>query len=81
MKKNLQEFTHEALLKEAKRTPFLFGIYLGCVIVMFVTGVLSTLDYGITIFTFLPVGFLAIAVLLWSNYNNVIKELKSRNLK
>lgn len=81
MKKNLQELSNEDLLKEAKNTRFVFGIYLGIVMVMMVSGILSTLKKGINPFTFLPVVFLGVAMMFWSNYDKVKKELKSRNLK
>lgn len=81
MKKNLQELSNEDLLKEAKNTRFVFEIYLGIVMVMMVSGILSTLKKGINPFTFLPVVFLGVAMMFWSNYDKVKKELKSRNLK
>lgn len=81
MKKNLQELSNEELLKEAKTRRFFFGVYIGLVSVMIVSGIISTLEKGVNVFTFLPVVFLGIALTFWSNYDKVRKELKSRNLK
>jgi hypothetical protein len=81
MKKKLQELSDEALLKEAKSARFVLGLYLGIIGVMIVTGIISTLKQGINLYTFLPVPFLGIAIVFWSNYEKIIKELKSRNLK
>ncbi len=81
MKKNLQELSNQELLKEAKNIKFVFGIYLGLVIVMIVSGIITTLKQGVNTFTFLPVVFLGVALMFWSNYDKVRKELKSRNLK
>lgn len=81
MKKNLQELSNEELLKEAKTRRFFFGVYLGLVIVMVVSAIITTLEKGVNTFTFLPIAFLGIAMIFWSNYDKVRKELKSRNIK
>lgn len=81
MKKKIQELSNEELLKEAKSTKFLFGLYLGLIIVMIVSGIIFTVKQGVNTFTFLPVAFLGLAMIFWSNFDKVRKELKSRNLK
>ncbi|MGC4232090.1 MAG: hypothetical protein QM594_03705 [Niabella sp.] len=81
MKKNLQELSNQELLKEAKTRRFFFGVYLGLVSVMIVSGIISTSNQGVNTFTFLPVVFLGLAVTFWSSYDKVRKELKSRNIK
>lgn len=81
MKKNLQDLSNEELLKEAKNRKFLFGVYLGIIIVMIVSGIITTIKQGVNTFTFLPFAFLGVAMIFWSNYDKVRKELKSRNLK
>lgn len=79
MKKNLQELSNEELLKEAKGRKFLFGVYLGLVIVMIVSGIITTIEQGVNTFTFIPLAFLGISMVFLSNYDKVRKEIKSRN--
>ena len=81
MKKNLQELSNEELLKEAKKTKFVFGIYLGIIPAMLIAGIFITVEKGVNFFTFFPVIFLGNATIFWSYYDKVKKELKSRDLK
>jgi hypothetical protein len=44
MKKNLQELSNEVLLKQAKNTRFVFGIFIGIILVKIVSGIITTLE-------------------------------------
>lgn len=81
MKRNLQELSDQELLKETKNAKFVFGIFIGLIIAMVVSGVISTLKHGMNVFTFLPLVFLGVAMAFWSHYTKVKKELKSRNIE
>ncbi|MGN5955146.1 hypothetical protein ACP6L2_11110 [Sphingobacterium lactis] len=81
MKKNLQELSDQELLKESKNAKFVLGIFIGVIIVMIISGAISTIKQGINVFTFLPVVFLGIAVAFSSHYSKVKNELKSRNIE
>lgn len=81
MNKNLQDLSNDELLKELNKSKLFLGLYLGLVLIMIIAGIISTIRKGINTFTFLPIPFAFIAlVLFWSKYDKVRKELKARNL-
>lgn len=81
MKKNLQELSNEELLKEAKKTKFGFGNFIGLGIVMIIISITQIIDNEIKPIAFLPLCFLPIAIMTWKSHKTIEKELKSRNLK
>lgn len=81
MKKNLQELSNEEILKEAKKTKFAFGIYIGLAIVVIFISVMQIIENEIKPITFLPLCFLPIAIITWKSHKTIEKEVKSRNLK
>lgn len=81
MDKKLQNLSDEELLKEEKNRKTMFYFFCGLVAVMVVSGIISTVREGVNTFTFLPLAFLGLVVIFWSNYSKIKKEIKTRNLK
>jgi hypothetical protein len=81
MSKNLQDLSNEELLTQAKNAKLAFGMFIGVIIGMTVTSVITTVKQGVNAFTFLPVAFLGVAMVFRINYDKLRKELKSRNIK
>nr|WP_199158368.1 hypothetical protein [Pedobacter sp. ASV2] len=77
--KTLTEYTLEELNAEKIKRKTIFYSY--CVIfsLMVIAGIFITLKKGINFFSFMPLLFLFTFFLMWKNYNDVKKEILSRN--
>lgn len=77
--KTLAEYTPEELNAEKTKRKAIFYSY--CVIfsLMVITGIFITMKKGMNFFTFMPLFFLFTFFIMWKNYNDVKKEILSRN--
>jgi len=81
MKKNLKVLTDAELNKEFKDKSIIFSIFLGLIIVMVITSIISLFMSNIMATTFLPLAFLPLLLIFWKGFNEVKKEMKSRNIR
>jgi|TARA_R100000501_G_C2616790_1_gene110300 c-di-AMP phosphodiesterase-like protein len=81
MKKNLKVLTDDELNKEYKDKATIFSIFLGLIIVMVITSIFTIFKNNISAPTFLPLAFLPLLLIFWKGFNEVKKEMKSRNIR
>ncbi|SKB80767.1 hypothetical protein SAMN05660776_3104 [Salegentibacter holothuriorum] len=80
MKKNLKGLTDDELQKEYRDKSIIFSIFLGLIIVMVISSIITLFMSSIMANTFLPLAFLPLLLIFWKQFNNVKKEMKSRNI-
>ena len=81
MKKNLKVLTDVELTKEYRDKATIFSIFLGLIIVMVVSSLITLFKNNISAPTFLPLAFLPLLLIFWKGFNEVKKEMKSRNIR
>ena len=81
MKKDLTTLSNEELIKESKNRRFIFGIFLGLILVMIVASIISIFKEKIGVSTYVPIAFLPILIIFWNTFNKAKKEMISRKLK
>lgn len=81
MKKDLTTLSNEELIKESKNRRFIFGIFLGLILVMIVASIISIFKEKIGASTYVPIVFLPLLIIFWNSFNEVKKEMKLRNLQ
>lgn len=81
MKKDLTTLSNEELIKESKNRRFIFGIFLGLILVMIVASIISIFKEKIGASTYVPIAFLPLLIIFWNSFNEVKKEMKLRNLQ
>ena len=81
MKKDLTTLSNEELIKESKNRRFIFGIFLGLILVMIVASIISIFKEKIGVSTYVPIALLPLLIIFWNSFNEVKKEMKLRNLQ
>ncbi len=81
MKKNLKVLTDDQLTKEYRDKATIFSIFLGLIIVMGISAIITLFISNIMATTFLPLAFLPLLLIFWKGFNEAKKEMKSRNIK
>jgi|TARA_R100000501_G_C2600634_1_gene97805 c-di-AMP phosphodiesterase-like protein len=81
MKKNLKVLTDDELQKEYKDKSIIFSIFLGLIIVMVISSIITLFKNNISAATFLPLAFLPLSLIFWKGFNEIRKEMKSRNIR
>ncbi|WP_282017998.1 hypothetical protein [Salegentibacter mishustinae] len=81
MKKNLKVLTDDELTKEYRDKATIFSIFLGLIIVMVISSLITLFKNNISAATFLPLAFLPLLFIFWKQFNEVKKEMKSRNIR
>lgn len=81
MEKDLTTLTNEELIKEYKNRRFIFGIFIGMVLVMVIASIISILKEKIGASTYVPIAFLPLLIIFWNTFNKAKKEMISRKLK
>ena len=81
MKKNLKVLTDDELTKEYRDKATIFSIFLGLIIVMIISSIISLFKNNISASTFLPLAFSPLLLIFWKQFNEVKKEMKSRNIR
>lgn len=81
MKKNLKVLSDDELHKEYKGKAIIFSIFLGLIIVMVISSIITLFKNNISAPTFLPLAFLPLLLTFWKGFNGVKKEMKSRNIR
>lgn len=80
MNKNLTEMSNEVLIKNEKKMKAMIFTYAGILIVAFVVIISTIIKKGFTPLIVTPIALLPILVIFAKNWNEMKKELKSRNL-
>jgi hypothetical protein len=80
MKKDLKTLTDEQLIKEFKNRKIIFGVFLGLILVMVITSIISIVKQKIGASTFLPLAFLGLIFIFWNTLNEAKKEMVFRKL-
>ncbi|TDO23867.1 hypothetical protein [Pedobacter duraquae] len=75
----LSELSLEELSIEKKKRGAMVGAYIAIIIMMVGAGVVVTIRKGTSIFTFFPLVFVPIFLVIYKGYGDVNKEIKSRN--
>ena len=81
MEKDLTTLTNEELIKEYKNRRFIFGIFIGMVLVMVIASIINILKEKIGASTYVPIAFLPLLIIFWNTFNKAKKEMISRKLK
>ncbi|KRG30550.1 hypothetical protein [Salegentibacter mishustinae] len=81
MKKNLKVLTDDELTKEYRDKATFFSIFLGLIIVMVISSLITIFMNNIMATTFLPLAFLPLLLIFWKGFNEAKKEMKSRNAR
>ena len=81
MKTNLKVLTDDELQKEYRDKSIIFSIFLGLIIVMVISSIITLFMSSIMATTFLPFAFLPLSLIFWKQFNDVKKEMKSRNVR
>lgn len=75
----LSELSLEELGLEKKKRGAMVGAYIAIIIMMVGAGIVVTIRKGISIFTFFPLVFFPIFLVIYKGYDDVKKEIKSRH--
>ncbi|GAA4761096.1 MULTISPECIES: hypothetical protein [Flavobacterium] len=78
--KDFSKLDDQQLLKENKLAKTLLIAYSIIFLLMILSAIFTTTVKGIGFFTFFPLFFLPIAVVMWINSKTYEKEIKSRKL-
>lgn len=78
--KDLSQLDNEQLLKENKIAKTSLIAYSIIFLFMIASAIFTTTVKGVGVFTFIPLFFLPIAIVIWINSKAYEKEIKSRNL-
>lgn len=78
--KDLSTLDDQQLLKENKIAKTSLIAYAIIFLLMIASAIFTTTVRGVGFFTFFPLFFLPIAVVMWMNSRSYKKEVKSRNL-
>jgi hypothetical protein len=81
MKKNLKVLTDDELTKEYRDKATIFSIFLELIILMVITSIITLFMSNIMATTFLPLAFSPLLLIFWKGFNEVKKEMKSRNIR
>lgn len=76
--KILSELSKEQLLIEIKSRKNVFYIYCFFVSIMVCSGIFLTIKKGFGVFSYLPIAFLPILIMVRKNYTDSKKELQLR---
>lgn len=78
--KKLTEISNEELLKDEKKIKSLLLVFGGVLILLFITVILSMIKKGFSSLIVTPLALLPILIICLNNWNELKKEIKSRNL-
>ena len=74
----LSSLTLTDLNKRAKSTKMASGLLIGIIIVQFITGIFLTLKQGFSVFILIPVAFLPMVAVNYSNLKKINEEIAKR---
>lgn len=77
---DLSTLTTEELEKKAKSTKFVTGLLVGSIIVQFTAGVYLTVINGFNLFLIIPVAFLPLISLNFTNLKKIKEEIEKRKI-
>lgn len=75
---DLSTLTLTELQKRAKSTKMASGLLIGIIIVQFITGIFLTIKQGFSVFIIIPVAFLPMVVVNYSNLKKIKEEIAKR---
>ncbi|TDP59508.1 redox-active disulfide protein 2 [Flavobacterium dankookense] len=75
---DLSTLTLTELHKRAKSTKLASGLLIGIIIVQFITGIFLTIKQGFSIFIIIPVAFLPMVAVNYSNLKKIKEEIAKR---
>ena len=75
---DLSTLTLTELNKRAKSTKMASGLLIGIIIVQFITGIFLTLKQGFSVFILIPVAFLPMVAVNYSNLKKINEEIAKR---
>ena len=75
---DLSTLTLTELNKRAKSTKMASGLLIGIIIVQFITGIFLTIKQGFSIFIIIPVAFLPMVAVNYSNLKKIKEEIAKR---
>lgn len=80
MKKDLSNYSDEELMKEFKSRRLFLGVFIGLIVAMAVTSIVTFLNNKVSATNYIFIAFLPLLMMFWNSYNAAKKEVKSRKL-
>ena len=78
--RKLADISNEELVKEEKKAKSLTLVFVGILLILFAVTIFSIIRNGFSALVATPVALLLLLVVILNNWNEVKKEIKSRNL-